>query len=98
MTHLRDLSLAGTSRLPLIAYMSSWTGTDFSSEVVGNQTPVFVILGANDPGSSVEKTLDTVGSWYANVEVKVLSDAGHYPMYEAPEEFVSMVSSRLSDF
>ncbi|ANL51029.1 alpha/beta hydrolase family protein (plasmid) [Rhizobium phaseoli] len=93
---LRDTSLAGTSAKPLVAYMSSWTGTDFSGEVVGNTTPVLAILGKNDPGSSIEKTMDTVGTWYRVVEVEVLADAGHYPMYEAPAAFVVLVQRHLS--
>ncbi|RUM20484.1 alpha/beta hydrolase [Rhizobium vallis] len=98
LEELRDTSLAGTSERPLVAYMASWTGTDFSSEVLGNNTPVFVVIGANDPGSSREKTQQTVGTWYENVEVEVLTDAGHYPMYETPDAFVKLVSRHLSKF
>ncbi|MHC2297939.1 alpha/beta fold hydrolase [Rhizobium mongolense] len=95
---LRDLSLAGTSPKPLLAYMSSWTGTDFSREVVGNKTPVLAVLGGKDPGTSVERTHETVGTWYGTVAVKVLVDAGHYPMYEVPEQFVELVSEHLARF
>ncbi|WP_088703294.1 alpha/beta hydrolase [Rhizobium sp. R693] len=98
LQELRDTSLAGTSERPLVAYMASWTGTDFSSEVQGNKTPLFVVLGANDPGSSIEKTRETVGAWYKNVEVEVLEGAGHYPMYEEPEAFVKLVGKHLSRY
>jgi pimeloyl-ACP methyl ester carboxylesterase len=78
--------------------MSSWTGTDFSREVVCNKTPVLAVLGGKDPGTSVERTHETVATWYGSVAVKVLVDAGHYPMYEVPEQFVELVSEHLATF
>lgn len=95
---LRDLSLAGTSPEPLYSYMASWTGTDFSSDVVGNKTPVLAIIGGKDPGGSVDRTKETVGKWFESVAVEVLADAGHYPMYEAPQQFVEIVSNHLAQF
>jgi pimeloyl-ACP methyl ester carboxylesterase len=32
------------------------------------------------------------------VAVKVLAYAGHYPMYEVPEQFVELVSEHLARF
>ncbi|WEA26909.1 alpha/beta fold hydrolase [Rhizobium binxianense] len=78
--------------------MSSWTGTDFSREVVGNKTPVLAVLGGKDPGTSIEGTNETVGTWYGSVAAKVLVDAGHYPMYEAADQFVELVSEHLARF
>jgi len=98
LNRLCNLSCAGTQASVLAGYMASWTETDFSAEMHELETPVFSLLGANDPGASETRTRETIGKWYKSSTVAILPDVGHYPMYEAPRQFTRAVSDHLSAF
>ncbi|WP_164780614.1 alpha/beta hydrolase [Mesorhizobium sp. M7A.F.Ca.US.011.01.1.1] len=95
LSALRDLSVAGTNRNALEAYMASWTGTDLSARVSGTETHAHAILGELDLGASKTKIEETVGSWFKNLTVNEMLETGHYPMYERPAEFVGTVPQLL---
>jgi len=66
------------------AYLPSWAKTDFSTRVKGSSTPVKVIVGEQDPALSAEVMKQTWLALFPGAELAVLSNAGHYPMFETP--------------
>ncbi|MDT6942419.1 alpha/beta hydrolase [Brucella pseudogrignonensis] len=84
---LRDTSLAGTRPDVLEAYINSWTGKGFADEIQNVNVPVRVIIGEKDPGAVSERLRETIGSWFPDFELRVLSGCGHYPMWEEPAVF-----------
>lgn len=78
-------------------YLHSWSKTDFHDEVVGNQVPAKVIIGANDPDLNTDFMTQTFGSWYPNFELRVLQSAGHYAMDEVPVALATEIESFLKE-
>jgi pimeloyl-ACP methyl ester carboxylesterase len=66
------------------SYLRDWGTVDFSDSVLGNQTPVKVFIGANDPTLTRELMERSWLAWYPNAELEVLEGCGHYPMHETP--------------
>jgi pimeloyl-ACP methyl ester carboxylesterase len=78
------------------AYLTSWSQSDFAAQVRGSDTPVRVLVGANDPHLTSELMHATFSSWFTHCEVQVLANAGHYPMDETPIAFATAVERFLS--
>lgn len=81
------------------AYYRMWIDGDFSAEVAAVKpgTPLQVIGGRQDlPGFSEEKYRTTFGAWYANVGFDFITDAGHFPMHEAPVYLAALLDAHLS--
>ena len=66
------------------SYLPQWARHDFSDEVAGCRTPVKLFIGEHDPTLTLELMTRTWLAWYPEATVETLSNAGHYPMYEAP--------------
>lgn len=77
-------------------YLSHWGRDDFSAEVEGNPTPVKVLVGEHDPSMTAERMTSTWLAWYPNAELEVLSNTGHYPMYEVPVALAAAIQGFLS--
>jgi pimeloyl-ACP methyl ester carboxylesterase len=75
-THSREAAFA--------AYLTSWSGDDFHTEVAGAETPVKIIVGAQDPSLSAEVMRQTLMQWFPRSELTVFADAGHYAIDEVP--------------
>jgi pimeloyl-ACP methyl ester carboxylesterase len=89
------LSLRTTREDAMLAYLESWSDTDFAPEVKSAPVPVHVILGELDPGASIERMRQTVLHWYAGATCEVMRAVGHYPMHERPDELHTLVSRWL---
>lgn len=87
LSALCETSIAGTRPDVLQAYMLSWTGRGFEDEIHNVAVPVHVVIGRLDPGASEARLRESIGVWFGNVRFSVLDDCGHYPMWEAPEQF-----------
>lgn len=74
----------------------SWSGTDFSGQVMGLPTPVLVVVGEHDPGMSAAVMADTWLAWYPNARMEIMTNAGHYPMAETPIALVTVVERFLA--
>lgn len=59
-------------------------------------TPLLVIGSRQDPPGFQEPHLrQTFGEWYPNVEFAFVTDAGHYPMQEAPIYLATLIEQFL---
>lgn len=65
-------------------YMRMFTGTDFAAAAKGNKTPILVLPGECDGALTVDVMQQTFMKWYPNATLKVIGNAGHYPMQETP--------------
>lgn len=55
-----------------------------------------IIGGRKDlPGFQESKYKATFVPWYANVEMRFISDAGHYPMQETPVLLATLLEEFL---
>lgn len=82
-------SVANSRRDAFGAYLPSWAKTDFHEEVPVVDVPLRVIAGARD-GALGPQVCE--GSWlqlFPAAELDVVEEAGHYPMYEAPDAFMA---------
>jgi len=79
-------------------YLNMWLNEDFSQEFANAKikTPVMVIGGRNDlPGFQEEHFQKTLVKWLPNVSFNYIENAGHYPMYETPILFATLIEKHL---
>ncbi len=91
-------TLATSDAGALKGYYEMWLNADFSADaaIAGMATPMRVIGGRNDlPGFQEEKYQATFPVWYPNVELRFITDAGHYPMQETPAYLAALVQEFL---
>lgn len=80
-----------------LKYLDMFDLEDFSDQVKGLKMPVTVILGANDlPFFQPDYIAGTFGKWYPNLTVVRITDAGHYPMQEAPAYYAALLTAHLN--
>ena len=75
-----------------------WLQTDFSQEArrANIKTPFLVIGGRQDlPGLQEPHLKRAFGEWYPKVEFAFVTDAGHYPMQEAPIYLATLIEQFL---
>jgi len=95
LTYMARLSCETSAPAAFKAYLQEWTGADFTEQVKGNQTPVKIIIGANDPSMTVERMTGSWLTWYRHAEIETLANAGHYPMQETPIALASTMQAFL---
>ncbi|MFP5346201.1 MAG: alpha/beta fold hydrolase [Actinomycetes bacterium] len=76
-------------------YLTAWAKTDFADKLQGNETPVKVLVGENDPAMSADVMRQTWLQTYPSCELEVLTNAGHYAMFETPVALVTSVEEFL---
>jgi pimeloyl-ACP methyl ester carboxylesterase len=76
------------------AYLPAWADTDFSSDIVGDHQ-LKVLIGGHDPTFNQSLMERTYLRRYRQATLKVLEDAGHYPMNETPLALVAAMESFL---
>jgi pimeloyl-ACP methyl ester carboxylesterase len=78
------------------AYLQAWAKSDFIVETkVDTLTPVKLIVGVNDPASSADIMEQTWRVTFPDAELTILSDAGHYPMFESPVSLATSIEEFL---
>jgi pimeloyl-ACP methyl ester carboxylesterase len=77
------------------AYLEAWARTDFSAEVRGNAVPVLVVVGEHDPALGAPVMEQTFLEQYPNASLEVLSNAGHYSMFETPVALLTCIERFL---
>jgi pimeloyl-ACP methyl ester carboxylesterase len=90
-----QFSLEHSDAAAVGAYLEAWARTDFSAEVQGNPVPVLVVVGEHDPALGVAVTEQTFLRQYPNASLEVLSNAGHYAMFETPVALLTSVERFL---
>ena len=91
----RETFKATTTEI-LLEYIKAWTGTDFSKDVKGLKTKFFVIAGAHDGAVGPDVMKQTYLEQLENVELEIISGAGHYPMQETPVELYTIMEKHFS--
>ena len=78
------------------AYLQSWAKGDFSGSLKPDRaTPVRVIVGETDPALSEEVMRQTWMVFFPDAELEVLTNAGHYPMFETPVALATSIEEFL---
>jgi len=95
--HVVRHSLEASTVTAFAAYLRTWAETDFSEEVRGLMTPVKVIVGEHDPALNPQVMQETFLRFYPHAQLEVLSNAGHYPMFETPVALATAVERFLLD-
>ena len=89
-------SLDNSTVAACAGYLQAWAKSDFTAEAkVDTATPVKLIVGVNDPAMSVDVMEHTWRPFFPNSELTILSDAGHYPMFEAPVSLATSIEQFL---
>jgi pimeloyl-ACP methyl ester carboxylesterase len=88
-------SIENSTPEAVAAYLTSWANTDISRQVKGHQTAIKVIIGEHDPAMSVPVMEQTWLKFYPGAELEVLSNAGHFPMYETPAALAASIEEFL---
>jgi pimeloyl-ACP methyl ester carboxylesterase len=76
-------------------YFEAWSSANFAHLLQGAKNPTKVIVGGNDPFLTVEVMRGTFGATFASCDIVSLPGCGHYPMIEAPLQFVGEVTRFL---
>lgn len=76
-------------------YLDAWAKTDFAEEVRGSTVRAFAVVGAHDPALGEATIRSTWMQHYPGSGIEVLSNAGHYAMYETPVALVTVVENFL---
>ncbi|MFI1398111.1 alpha/beta fold hydrolase [Streptomyces sp. NPDC020681] len=90
-----DRSLAHSDPAALRAWLDSWAGEDFHTEVAGSETPALAVTGALDPAISADFMRQTWMRCYERGELAELACAGHHAMDETPLQLIRTVEDFL---
>lgn len=88
---------ANTTVEAFAGYLQAFTTTDFSEDIKGNTTPLLVLAGEHDAALTEQVMQRTFMAWYPRARLKLLSNAGHYPMQEVPVHLVSVIEAFLHE-
>ena len=77
------------------AWLESWAGEDFHTEVEGATVPALAVAGAIDPAISSDLLRATWMNWYPHAELAELPACGHYAMDETPLALVRAMEDFL---
>jgi pimeloyl-ACP methyl ester carboxylesterase len=90
-----ETSVARLDPAAMEGYLKSHSSLDFHAEISGSTTPVFVVLGEEDPAVTREIVDSSWLKWYQNISVESLKGASHYPMDETPISLVTTIEKFL---
>ena len=89
-------SVENSTREAFGSILTAWGKADFASEVpTSGQVPVTLLVGEHDPALSADFVNGTWLKTYPDAVVEVIPNAGHYPMFEAPVNFTTLVEKAL---
>ena len=79
------------------AYFLAWSETDFSEEIKAARValPILALVGEHDPRFDAALMRRTYLAWYPQARLKVLGNAGHYPMNETPLALAASIEAFL---
>lgn len=90
-------SVAGSTREAFGSYLAAWGKADFADQVPStDQVPVTLLVGAHDPALSEDFVRGTWLQTYPAARIEVVANAGHYPMFETPVNFTTLVEQALA--
>ena len=86
-----------TTREAFADYLVAWTKTDFADEVRGLELPILVLIGEHDPAFTQTAMEQTYSAWLPKASLAVITNAGHYPMDEAPVNLATRMESFMRE-
>jgi len=89
---MAEKSLDITAHEVYAKYTLAWAETNFVQKVQGVQVPLKVLVGDHDT-ITAEMMKQTILKWFPNSEIEVLSNSGHYPMFEIPINLATICQS-----
>ncbi len=89
--NLAEASWHNSVQEAFLGYFRSWSTSDFAAEARGLLAPILVLAGEHDAGVTVEAIRATYLADYPNAELRVLPNAGHYPMQETPISYAGEI-------
>ena len=95
--HVVGHSLETSNVEAFAAYLRMWAKEDFSADVssAGSGVPVKVIVGETDAAVSAEVARETWLVYFPGAELEVMTNAGHYPMFETPVALATSIERFL---
>ncbi|HEV7205413.1 MAG TPA: alpha/beta hydrolase [Jatrophihabitans sp.] len=88
-------SVAVSTREAFGAYLPSWANYDFSAELPTPSIPVKAIVGQFDPALGEDTIKATWAEQLPGCEVDVMTNAGHYAMFESPVALMTSIEKTL---
>jgi pimeloyl-ACP methyl ester carboxylesterase len=96
INHIVQHSLDNSTVEAFAAYLQAWAKSDLTAAArVDTVTPVKLIVGVNDPTLSADVMEQTWRVTFPDAELTILSDAGHYPMFESPVSLATSIEEFL---
>jgi pimeloyl-ACP methyl ester carboxylesterase len=92
---MAEKSFAITAHEVYAKYTLAWAETNFVQKVQGVQVPLKVLVGDHDT-ITPEMMKETILKWFPNSELEVLSNCGHYPMFEIPINLATICQTFMS--
>jgi pimeloyl-ACP methyl ester carboxylesterase len=89
-------SVAASTREAFGAYLPSWAGYDFASDLPAPAIPVKALVGEHDPALGADTMRATWLQHLPGSELDVQSNAGHYAMYETPVALITSIEKTLA--
>lgn len=90
-------SVANSRRAAFGAYLKPWASANFVGELPAVEVPVRVIVEQRDPALGPDTMQATWLQQIPSCELDVIAEAGHYAMYEAPDELMADVEKTLAN-
>ena len=86
---MAEKSLSITDHEAFAKYTLVWADTNFVEKVMGVKVPLKALVGDHDT-ITADMMRQTILKWLPNSELEVLSNCGHYPMFEIPINLASI--------
>ncbi|MBR1222177.1 alpha/beta hydrolase [Bradyrhizobium sp. U87765 SZCCT0131] len=94
---IAELSLERSDKAAFAAYFQSWSAGGFADQARGLAQPTLVLVGEHDAAVTREAMQATYLADYPNAELRIIPNAGHYPMQEVPAWFATEVNGFFAE-
>lgn len=96
ITQMVASSVASSTRDAFGGYLPAWADADFSDQLPRPTIPVSVIAGEYDPALGADTMRATWMQQLPGTTLEVMTNAGHYAMFETPVALITSIERTLS--
>lgn len=89
-------SVAHSTEEAFGSYLSAWADAEFSDDLPIPTIPVSVIAGEYDPALGADTMRATWMQQLPGTTLEVMTNAGHYPMFETPVALITSIEKTLA--
>jgi pimeloyl-ACP methyl ester carboxylesterase len=97
LNYMVERSRASTTESAFAGYLDAWAKENFEAEANGLDTPTLICIGEHDLAFTKEAMESTYLAWLPNSKLKIIANAGHYPMQEAPVNLATVMETFISN-